>query len=265
MITTYYYLYADYASRFPWSVASLLLVAACNSIFRSIIELVAFHRETDRRTRSWPGFGQRFLWLPIQKVPTSIYRRSVGTSPGTVVASHKRRVRNRARHWNGRKSRARSKPLSRIRGLTCEILAHAPTPSIPPHAPSLGVAPHLGLPFEIYLFVLPRSSLPSSLLVQLSPRHFTLPPALQRRSSLVVFSRRPILAASSSSVSFGELLNHEATSVWRQGSACAGVKEVFHEVSARVYLDSQLWKWGSILNWSLLYRSVDDRYRVGNL
>lgn len=180
--------------------------------------------------------------------------------------------------------------LSRIRGLTCEILAHAPTPSIPlrvrsrrpPLASPSSLAPSFGISPMRSLLLFIAVSLPLSLsvhlslsrslwsfLVQLYPRPFALHPlvptgAANYRSSLFVFRRRP--ASSLLPLPFLShlpsvwLLNHEATSVWRR--ACTRGKEVFHEVSAGVSRDSQLWKRVvSLIGPSLLFgeRSISRR------
>lgn len=98
-------------------------------------------------------------------------------------------------------------------------------------------------------------------------------PKINRRSSLFVFGSRATSSAPpprisriapSSSVSFPSsrwLLNHEATSVWRRGSVCAGVKEVFHEVSARAPRFTAV-EMDSIFNWSLsAVRQTIDMWR----
>lgn len=83
-----------------------------------------------------------------------------------------------------------------------------PSLPIPPHPPSVGVAPLLVLPCGIYLLVLSLApffrrlssfNFPLIVLPFLPPPSFLFNVAL---SSLVVFSRRPIPVASSSFVSF---------------------------------------------------------------
>lgn len=132
-------------------------------------------------------------WFPGSKCPSprAICHRSVGESVAQVVLWHscrlaKRRVRNRARHWSGRKSRARGEPLSRIRGLTCEILAHAPTPSIPPHPCSR--PPFASPPVSFYSSGYPLLPPPRSHARPFIPRVSLR--AANYRSSLFVFSRR---------------------------------------------------------------------------
>jgi len=128
----------------------------------------------------------------------------------------------------------------------------------PPFLPSLPLfIPLLAISISVYLFIFrslatlaPRSTLPLSF----CPRLHRAASLFHLSSSSVVALNPPLsLSLSLSHASAllppvlsllppGRLLNHEATSVWRRDRACARDKKVFHEVSAGVSRDSQLWK-----------------------